>query len=106
MMMSIEDPFVAQALILSAALFCIGLLGVAIRRSLIAVLMSIELMLTAVNIAFVSFARINQDIHGQLIVFFVITVAAAEGAIGLGLLISLFRNQKEVGTGRLNTMKG
>jgi NADH-quinone oxidoreductase subunit K len=101
-----QDQFVAQALFLSAALFSIGLLGIVIRRSLIAVLMSIELMLTAVNVAFVSFARANQDINGQLIVFFVITVAAAEGAIGLGLLISLFRNLKEVGTAHLNTLKG
>ena len=104
--MGIGDQFVAQALMLSAALFSIGLLGVLIRRSLIAVLMSIELMLTAVNIAFVSFARTNQDIHGQLIVFFVITVAAAEGAIGLGLLIALFRNLKEIGTAKLSTMRG
>ncbi len=105
-MLGMNDHFVSQALMLSAALFCIGLLGVMIRRSLIAVLMSIELMLTAVNVAFVTFARANQDINGQLIVFFVVTVAAAEGAIGLGLLISLFRNLKEVGTAHLNALKG
>ncbi len=104
--MGIGDQFVTQALMLSAALFSIGLLGVLVRRSLIAILMSIELMLTAVSVAFISFARANQDIHGQLIVFFVITVAAAEGAVGLGLLIALFRSLKEVGTARLNTMKG
>ena len=104
--MSGGDQFVSQALMLSAALFSIGLLGVLIRKSLIAVLMSIELMLTAVNISFVSFARVNQDINGQLIVFFIITIAAAEGAVGLGLLIALFRNLKEAGTAKLNTMKG
>lgn len=104
--MGMGDQFVAQGLILSAALFSIGLLGALVRRSLIAILMSIELMLTAVNVAFISFARANQDIHGQLIVFFVITVAAAEGAVGLGLLIALFRNQKEIGTARLDGMKG
>ena len=101
----IGDPYVFQALILGATLFAVGLAGIMIRRSLIALLMCIELMLTGVNITLVSFARANHDINGQLMVFFIITVAAAEGAIGLGLLIALYRNLKEVGTAKLNMLK-
>jgi NADH-quinone oxidoreductase subunit K len=93
------------ALLTGAALFTIGLGGVMLRRSLIAVLMCIELMLTAVNLTLVTFSRVNQDINGQLMVFFIVVVAAAEGAIGLGLLIALFRNLREVGTSKLNLMK-
>ena len=100
-----NDPMSYEALITGAALFSVGLFGIILRRSLIAVLMCIELMLTAVNLTLVTFSRLNQDLNGQLMVFFIITVAAAEGAIGLGLLIALFRNLKEVGTGKLNVMK-
>ena len=100
-----QDPMVFQGLIVGAALFSIGLIGLLFRRSLIAILMSIELLLTAVNLTLVSFSRQNQDLNGQLMVFFIVTVAAAEGAIGLGLLIALFRNLKEVGTAKLNLMK-
>lgn len=103
--MSFVDPMTLPALLTGAALFSVGLAGVMLRRSVIAVLMCIELMLTAVNLTLVTFSRVNQDINGQLMVFFVIVVAAAEGAIGLGLLIALFRNLKEVGTGKLNLMK-
>jgi NADH-quinone oxidoreductase subunit K len=99
------DPMALPALLTGAVLFSVGLGGIMLRRSLIAVLMCIELMLTAVNLTLVTFSRINQDINGQLMVFFVIVVAAAEGAIGLGLLIALFRNLREVGTGKLDLMK-
>jgi NADH-quinone oxidoreductase subunit K len=99
------DPMALPALVTGAALFSVGLAGVMLRRSLIAVLMCIELMLTAVSLTLVTFATVNQDIHGQLMVFFIIVVAAAEGAVGLGLLIALFRNLKEVGTSKLNLMK-
>lgn len=99
------DPLALPALITGAALFSIGLAGIMLRRSLIAVLMCIELMLVAVNITMVTFAKVNQDVNGQLMVFFIIVVAAAEGAVGLGLLIALFRNLKEVGTSKLNLMK-
>ncbi len=99
------DPLALPALLTGAALFSIGLGGIMLRRSLIAVLMCIELMLTAVNLTMVTFARVNQDMNGQLMVFFIVVVAAAEGAVGLGLLIALFRNLKEVGTGKLNLMK-
>jgi NADH-quinone oxidoreductase subunit K len=104
-MTKISDPLVVQGLVLSAGLFSIGLVGVLIRRNLIAILMCIELMLTAVNISLVMFAKANNDINGQIIVFFIITIAAAEGAIGLGLLIALFRNLKEVGTAHLNLLR-
>ena len=101
----LNDPYIFPALVTGAALFSVGLAGLMLRRSLIAVLMCIELMLTAVNVTLVSFSRLNQDIHGQLMVFFIVTVAAAEGAVGLGLLIALFRNLKEVGTAHLTQMK-
>lgn len=101
----ITEPMQIQALVLGAALFSIGLIGVMVRRNLIAILMSIELMLTAVNITLVTFAKANQDIHGQLFVFFIITVAAAEGAVGLGLLIALYRNIREAGTASLNQLR-
>jgi NADH-quinone oxidoreductase subunit K len=99
------DPLALPALLTGAVLFSVGLAGVMLRRSIIAMLMCIELMLTAVNITLVTFSRVNQDIHGQLLVFFIVVVAAAEGAIGLGLLIALFRNLREVGTSKLNLMK-
>ena len=104
-MTKITDPFLVQGLVLSAGLFSIGLTGVIIRRNLIAILMCIELMLTAVNISLVMFAKANGDLQGQIMVFFIITVAAAEGAIGLGLLIAVFRNLKEVGTAHLNLLR-
>jgi NADH-quinone oxidoreductase subunit K len=99
------DPMILPALLTGAALFSIGLAGVMMRRSLIAMLMCIELMLNAVNLTLVTFSRANQDLNGQLMVFFIVVVAAAEAAIGLGLLIALFRNLKEVGTSNLNLMK-
>ena len=99
------DPTALPALLTGAALFSVGLAGIMLRRSLIAVLMCIELMLTAVNLTLVTFSRVNHDLNGQLMVFFIIVVAAAEGAIGLGLLIALFRNLREVGTSKLNLMK-
>ena len=67
--------------------------------------MSLELMLNAANLALVAISRFRGNLNGQIMVFFIVTVAAAEGAIGLGLLIALFRNLKEVGTAHLNKMK-
>ncbi len=101
----VNDPFLFPALITGAALFSVGLAGITLRRSLIAILMCIELMLTGVNLTLVTFSRANADLNGQIMVFFIVTVAAAEGAIGLGLLIALYRNLKEVGTAHLNQMK-
>ncbi len=101
----LDDPMLTQSLLLSAALFSIGLFGVFVRRNLIIILICIELMLTAVNVSFVGFARANSTLDGQLATFFIVTVAAAESAVGLGLLISIFRNLKEIGTATLTGLK-
>ncbi len=81
---------------LSALLFAIGTLGVLIRRSVIVVFMAIELMLNAVNLSFVAFARQSGTVDGQLIVLFVMTVAAAEVAVGLAIIMAVFRNRQTV----------
>lgn len=81
-------------LILSALLFAIGVTGVVIRRNLIVILMSIELMLNAVNLTFIAFSRYLGSMEGQVIVFFVMTVAAAEAVIGLAIIISAFRHRQ------------
>ena len=96
---------IVNYLYLCLTLFSIGVIGVLTRRNAIIVFMCIELMLTGVNLTLVTFSRANADMNGQIMVFFIVTVAAAEGAIGLGLLIALFRNLKEVGTAHLNKMK-
>jgi NADH-quinone oxidoreductase subunit K len=83
-------------LILSAVLFTIGAAGVFLRRNLITVLLSIEVMLNAVNLTFVSFGRQFGTVDGQIIVFFVMTVAAAEAAVGLALVIALFRHRESL----------
>src|SRR3990172_2848108 len=80
-------------LMLSAAVFSIGVFGFLTRRNIIIMFMSIELMLNAVNISLVSFSHYLQDMRGQILVFFIITVAAAEAAIGLAIIIPLFRNK-------------
>lgn len=93
-------------LILSAILFTLGVAGVMIRRNAIIVMMCIELMLNAVNLTFVAFARQIGGIDGHVIVFFVMAVAAAEAAIGLGLVIALFRHKSTVNLDQANLMKG
>jgi NADH-quinone oxidoreductase subunit K len=90
---------------LSAALFAIGVAGVLIRRNVLVMFMSIELMLNAVNLAFVTMARRMGSMDGQVIVFFVMTVAAAESAVGLALIISIFRNRETVNADQLNLMR-
>jgi len=92
-------------LALSAILFTIGVAGVLVRRNLIVMLMSIELMLNAVNLAFVAFARARGSVDGQAIVFFVMTVAAAEAAVGLAIMISVFRNRETINADELNLMR-
>ena len=91
---------------LSVALFTIGALGVLIRRNAIIIFMSIELMLNSANLAFVAFARQLNDINGQVIVFFVITVAAAEVAVGLALIVAIFRTKHSINIDELHTLKG
>ena len=83
-------------LVLSAVLFAIGVAGVFLRRNLITILLSIEIMLNAANLAFVAFARAFGSVEGQIIVFFVVTVAAAEAAVGLALVIALFRHHESL----------
>ena len=92
-------------IVLSLCLFFIGLFGVLVRRNIVIVLMSIELMLNAVNIAFVTYSHELHDMGGQMAVFFIITVAAAESAVGLGLVIALFRNLKSVSTESIQLLK-
>ncbi|MBI1746695.1 MAG: NADH-quinone oxidoreductase subunit NuoK [Acidobacteria bacterium] len=81
---------------LSALLFVVGVIGVIVQRNVITIFMSIELMLNAVNLAFVAFARAHQHVDGQIFVFFVMTVAAAEAGVGLAIILALFRNRESV----------
>jgi NADH-quinone oxidoreductase subunit K len=94
-------------LILSAVLFCISMAGIFInRKNLIVLLMCVELMLLAVNMNFIAFSHFNADITGQIFVFFILTVAAAESAIGLAILVVLFRNRATINVADLDSMKG
>jgi NADH-quinone oxidoreductase subunit K len=94
-------------LTLAAILFSLSVIGIFLnRRNLIVLLMAIELMLLAVNINFVAFSHYLGDIHGQIFVFFILTVAAAESAIGLAILVLLFRNRATVQADELNALKG
>ncbi|MBX3058561.1 MAG: NADH-quinone oxidoreductase subunit NuoK [Anaerolineae bacterium] len=91
---------------LSAILFTIGALGVLLRRSAIIVFMCIELMLNSANLLFVAFARSLGDLHGQVLVFFVIVVAAAEVAVGLALIVTIFRTKRSINIDEINLLKG
>jgi NADH-quinone oxidoreductase subunit K len=92
-------------LILGAVLFTIGTIGVLVRRNVIVIFLSIELMLNAVNLVFVSFARQLHSMDGQVVVFFVMTVAAAEAAVGLAIILSVFRNRETVNVDELNLLR-
>jgi NADH-quinone oxidoreductase subunit K len=92
-------------LILSAFLFSIGVVGVAIRRNALIIFMSIELMLNAVNLTFLAFARFLNSMDGQIFVFFVMVVAAAEVAVGLAIIITVYRNKETVDVAELNLLK-
>ena len=97
----------AHFLTLGAVLFCIAVAGIFInRKNVIVLLMCIELMLLAVNMNFVAFSHYLGDMHGQVFVFFILTVAAAEAAIGLAILVLLFRNKNSINAEDLNTLKG
>ena len=91
---------------LSAVLFSMGVLGVLIRRNPLVIFMSIELMLNAANLAFVAFAQRLQSLDGQIFVFFVMTVAAAEVAVGLAIIVNLFRLRESVFVDEVNLLKG
>jgi len=91
---------------LSAVLFAIGTLGVLTRRNAIIIFMSIELMLNSANLLFVAFARMYEAIQGQIFVFFVMTVAAAEVAVGLALIVAIFRTKDSINVDEISSLKG
>ena len=91
---------------LSAIMFVLGVVGVLIRRNAIVIFMSLELMFNAANLAFVTFARYYQNLDGQLFVFFVMAVAAAEVAVGLALMVAIFRTKHSIDVDQMNSMKG
>jgi len=99
------EPTLSHYLMVSGALFSIGLLGVIVRRNLLIIYMSLELMLNAANVALVAMSRFNGNLDGQVMVFFIITVAAAEVAVGLALIVALYRKRRTAETEDLATMK-
>jgi NADH-quinone oxidoreductase subunit K len=92
-------------LVVSVLLFCLGLLGVIVRRNLLVIYMALELMLNAANLALVAFSRFNDNLNGQVLVFFIITVAAAEVTVGLALIVALFRRRQTTHVEDLATMR-
>lgn len=104
--MSVSEIGAGHYLILSAILFCLGLTGVLLRRNVIVILMSIELMLNAVNLTFVTFSYFNQNIDGQLMVLFVMAIAAAEAAVGLAIAVSLYKKFKELNISFFEHLRG
>ena len=92
-------------LIVSALLFSLGLLGVILRRNLLVIYMSLELMLNAANLALVAFSRFNNNLDGQVMVFFIITVAAAEVSVGLALIVALYRKRQTAHVEDLASLK-
>src|SRR5512136_2173494 len=93
-------------IILSAILFTTGALGVLIRRNPLVIFMSVELMLNAANLAMVAFTRVHNALDGQIFVFFVMTVAAAEVAVGLALIVTIFRTKHSINIDEMNSLKG
>ncbi len=93
-------------LILSALMFVIGVVGVLVRRNAIVIFMSLELMFNAANLAFVAFASYYNALAGQLFVFFVMTVAAAEVAVGLALMVAIFRTKRSIDVDQMSSLKG
>jgi NADH-quinone oxidoreductase subunit K len=93
-------------LVLAALLFSIGAIGLLVRKNVIVMFMCVELMLNAVNLTFVSFAKMLNDIGGQVIVFFTLVVAAAEVAVGLGIIVAIFRRRRDATADDLTALKG
>ena len=93
-------------IILSAILFTIGVLGVLTRRNALIIFMSVELMLNAANLAFVAFGSVIQSFSGQIFVFFVIAVAAAEVAVGLALIVEIFKSKRSIDVDQMSSLKG
>jgi NADH-quinone oxidoreductase subunit K len=92
--------------VVAALLFTVGLVGVLVRRSALIIFMSIELMLNAVNLSFVAFSKMHGQMDGQIFVFFVMSVAAAEVAVGLAILVSIFRNRETASVDEVHLLKG
>jgi NADH-quinone oxidoreductase subunit K len=101
----LPEPTFNSYLMLSAVLFAIGTAGVFLRRNLITILLSIEVMLNAVNVTFVAAGRFYHSVEGQIIVFFVMTVAAAEAAVGLAIVIALFRHRESLNPDAFTSLK-
>ena len=101
----LPEPTLNSYLALSAVLFAIGTAGVFLRRNLITIILSVEIMLNAVNLTFVAADRYLQSVDGQIIVFFVMTVAAAEAAVGLAIIIALFRHKESLSPDAFTTLK-
>ena len=93
-------------IILSAILFTLGVVGVLIRRNSLIIFMSIELMLNAANLAFVAFSSVIKSFSGQIFVFFVIAVAAAEVAVGLALIVEIFKSKRSIDVDQMSSLKG
>lgn len=102
----LQEIGIENYIFLSTVMFCIGVFGVLYRRNAIVVLMSIEIMLNAVNLLLVAFSTMHQDASGQIFVFFSMAVAAAEVAIGLALLVAIYRNIKSIDIDKLKNLKG
>jgi NADH-quinone oxidoreductase subunit K len=98
-------PGLHHYLVVSALLFSLGLLGVLARRNLLVIYMGLELMLNAANLALVAFSRFNANLNGQVMVFFIITVAAAEVAVGLALIVALYRKRQSAHVEDLTSLK-
>ena len=99
------EPQLSWYLALSAVLFTIGVVGVMLKRNIISMFMCIELMLNAVNLTFVAFSSFFRDVSGQLFVFIVMTVAAAEAAVGLGIIIAIFRTRESLDVDDSSTLR-
>lgn len=100
-------PSLSYFLVLGAILFCLSVAGIFLnRKNVIILLMCIELMLLSVNMNFIAFSHFHGDMAGQIFVFFILTVAAAEAAIGLAILVVLFRNRRTINVDDLDSMKG
>jgi NADH-quinone oxidoreductase subunit K len=99
-------PSITYFLGISAVMFTLGFIGVTLRRNAIVIFMSLELMFNAANLAFVTFAAYYQNIRGHLFVFFVMAIAAAEVAIGLALIVAIFRAKKSIDVDQMSNLKG
>jgi NADH-quinone oxidoreductase subunit K len=93
-------------LVVSAILFTIGVIGVLVRRNPLTIFMSIELMLNAVNLSFITFSKYLDSVDGQMFVFLVLTVAAAEVVVGLAIIVSIFRTRRNISVDEMNVLRG